>query len=480
VEKDPFAQSFIPYLDNRKHPFVLKITFPAKEPGPWEKTYNPFIVLQDSDPLTRLFMAKLVTPGGSVLKDLYLLVQRDQYRLPLPLSHVHNNRDIERSWQEATRIFAESHVSGFIFAPRPSPGDNINAFRSLFYCQLKDQFFHPLCPSCGGPLNLCTEDDLLENAGLSPYSSSLERYLYCPSCAGTEKEPLFFSQRKGKDESSALEDLPALIAGFEKIPGKAREPFPCSSCPETTACYGPEARAGERIIPFSFFPFHVMVFGSYPVDAIHYLKSPLPKAEITPEVVEEPMKEAESGAIAPSEEPEASSAVIDILTGLRRKWAAELPKPQERPTARKAEDTPEPEIKELPVDMLEKTMIFSPAEMETATSTTEAPAEKEPPPVTPPEPPQVPSGEPVLEKTMIFSPGTAPAPPAPGKRPSEKGPPVGPEHREPAPAEILEKTVISSPKEKKEDVPKQQKKTEKTEAIPETVIMSLDDLEGKK
>ncbi|MBW2093707.1 MAG: hypothetical protein JRI80_02360 [Deltaproteobacteria bacterium] len=471
MAQDSAPQSLIPYLDSTEHPFALKITFPVRTPDFREDGADPFITLNDTAPLTRLVMGRVITNTGYALKDLYLLLQRDAYQVSKASPDPFNNTDIERSWQEAARLFADPERGGFSFAFQPAEGKGILPFRSLFYCALKDLFFHPPCPSCGGLLELCTVDDMLETAGLSPYSSSLQRSLYCPSCVDAGNMPRFFAPRKEDSDPPVLADLHDLIRGFGQVLGNTQASFPCSLCPENAACYGSEEKAATRILPFSFFPFYLMAFDSYPVDAMEYLKAPSPKTMSAPEVVEEPRKEAHVQPDTRPEEPEEdSAAVIDILLALRKKWEANLVK---------AEKAPEQEIKELPVDMLEKTMIFSPAEMEMTPPPAQRPTEKEaPPPI--PESPQAPPGEVVLEKTIIFSPGTTPATPSPTEKPPGKAPPAAPKPQRQPSGEILEKTMIRSPDREKHDAPEQAKKTNKTEAIPETVIMSLDDLKGKK
>ncbi|OPX40639.1 MAG: hypothetical protein B1H13_06485 [Desulfobacteraceae bacterium 4484_190.3] len=476
MAQDSVLQSLIPYLDSTEHPFVLKIAFPAPTPHPRDNNHHSFIILNDANPLSRLFMGKLVTRNGSPLKDLYLLVQRDEPHFSPDLPHLRNNADIDHAWQEAVRFFSTSRNDVLSFTPETPGEKDFHPFQPLFYCAFRDLFLHPPCPSCGAPLELCTDNEVLEAAGLPPYAVSLQRYLYCPSCIAAGNGPLFFILRGKDDDLPVVKDLQFLIREFGKVLGNAEASLPCTSCPEATTCYGHEEKAGNRIIPFSFFPFYLLVFDSYPVDALNLLKSPLPKAaspEI--EVQEQPPKQAEPARDAPVEEPETDpAAVLEVLLSLRKKWAAAIPKPAEPPAEKEEKTPPAQDMKELPVDMLEKTMIFSPAEMDSPGSAPKTPAGKELPPDASSEPPQAPPGEVVLEKTMIFSPGTVPGPSSATKKPASPKPEV------PTPEDLLEKTVISSPEGKKQETPEQKKKARETEAIPETVIMSLDDLKGKK
>jgi hypothetical protein len=255
------------------------------------------------------------------------------------------------------------------------------------------------------------------------------------------------------------------------------------SCPENGSCYGPNEKAHDRIIPFSFFPFHLMAFDTYPVDVIDYLNAPFPKAvEMPQEDQKEPPAEAALQPRAEVEQPEErAAAVIDILMTLRKKWSAALNKTEKQPVNEKFQETLPQSLHDLPVEMLEKTMIFSPGDLKGPPHEPKKATEKSDPAPSPAGPHQAPSDEPDLEKTMIFSPGMAAAPPSAKK--TDRSAKV-PASEPPRPTFSLEDlpadTPPPPPQEKNSDTAKKKKPALESEALLETVIMSLDDLKGKK
>ena len=89
------------YLNPNENIFPLKIPLTTEDPSTLEKISFPFIVLTDSDPLTRLLEAKFITDAGSEIKKVFLLIQRDQYFLTKDDLWPLNNQDIDYSWQKA-------------------------------------------------------------------------------------------------------------------------------------------------------------------------------------------------------------------------------------------------------------------------------------------------------------------------------------------------------------------------------------------
>ena len=482
----PFLQSLIPCLDNAAHPFVLKIVFLDQAHTAPDSKVNPFIVLNDREPLARLFLAKAVTSTGNTVKDLFLLAQRDSYPPSEDMPSALTNSRMEALWQKACRLLNNRTTEPITFFTNPADDEMPVPFRSLFCCWFKELFFHPLCPACGRLLDLCIADDVLQAQGLPPYSSTLDRYLYCPSCTEAGTSSGFFAPQGQEGGSPVSSGLDELIRRFGALMEREDAAFPCPSCPEKKLCYGPEGKAVERIVPFSFFPFHLLAFDSYPVQAIGLLKpESLIQAEIPAEAApqqDQPVvmmtevekaagKEAmpeETGEKAELEEAEGDKrTLLDMLLAIRHKWEADLPAPDRTPEVRKVKEVPQKEITKLPVDMLEKTMIFSPGTMDTSPGP-EAKPEKQPAPVEPPTAP--PPREVQLEKTMIFSPGEMEQVSSPGAK--EAGEDVAPDQ--------LEKTMLAGAdiKGREEEKPVEKKKI--TEEIPETIIMSLDELEGKK
>lgn len=467
-------QSLVPYLDQTHHPFVLKLAFPKQPKIDSENLQTPFVILYDSDPLTQVFMGKVVTDTGKPFKDIFLLTQRGNYSPSVPALHGLTNRAVDRLWQEAFRLHKRGPGGISITLSANVKDDRtLLPFKSLFYCAFKDRFFHPLCPTCGRSLDLCRVDGILEARGLSPYSSSLDRYLYCPSCAEAEKLSDFYVPRKREGDPPFLLDLHDLIGAFGQIEDDMTRSFPCVPCAEKTYCYGAHGKALQRIFPFSFLPFYLLAFEAYPAHAMDFLRlvsggssegnsSVPPKEEgsVSAVALKEP-KEGPSPERTPSSR-ETDVAITRILLNIRRKWQTELKKKDKPDQAPEA--VLEPEKEPAPEPRLEKTMIFSPGTIDAISSSGQAARKEE----TPLAPPDSPAQGIHLEKTMIFSPDAADR----IASPSLPGPPGS--------EELNEKKGGHPPHTKIDEKAEPVVPQKKAEEVPETIFMSLDDLEGKK
>jgi hypothetical protein len=134
-------------------------------------------------------------------------------------------------------------------------------------------FFHPPCPKCGLLLQQCYDDNLLTSLGLQPYSTSLNRYLFCPACFESQGKSDYFTY-SGKDfNPSILKDHKDLIKKFgqlNEVPQKT-DPFPCMSCSSHQECYGAQGLAVSRIVPFSFYPFFMYILKDRLVNAVDFI-----------------------------------------------------------------------------------------------------------------------------------------------------------------------------------------------------------------
>jgi hypothetical protein len=467
VDKGLAVQSLVPYLDKARHPFVLKLAFPGQPKGHSGNLPDPFVVLYDSDPLTRVFMGKMVTDTGDAFKDIFLLTQRDGYPRSVPALDVLTNRAVDGLWQDAFRLRNTSGGKSITLSANLKGDKTFLPFRSLFYCAFRDRFFHPPCPTCGGLLDLCRADERLKAGGLPPYSASLDRYLYCPSCSEVETAPGFYAPSKGKNDPPSLLDAGDLIRAFGKIDDDVTGAFPCGRCSEKVSCYGAEGKALRRIFPFSFFPFYLLAFEAYPAHAMDFLglvSGASPEREVA--VLQEQKKSVPEEPLADERTPaskETAIAVTKLIVNIRKKWQADLERIEKADEAR--QEVMEPEAKPVPEPMLEKTMFFSPGALNAMSSTPGGTPKEKTPPVAPTEPP---AQEIQLEKTMIFSPDTvgriaSPPPPTP-----------------PVSGDRLKETVIQAPDTIKVEETRPVPPEKKAEAVPETIIMSLDDLKGKK
>lgn len=271
----PRFRSLIPYLTPRAGALHLRISHGPEGTTVLEKKSNPFLLVHESGPLALLVEGRLTTSVGREIKRVFLLVQQDDYRLVKDELRPITNQDVEQIWQEAFLLYSGS-FSGRSLITLPeqvSPEHTLAPFQSLFFCKLKQQFFAPPCPNCSFPLEQCYDDDLLMRAGLPLYSTSLRRFLFCPSCLASVNSSDFYTVSLKETDPPMLKDQQDLIKGFARI-GNGRESegsLPCPECSEWPTCYGADGRAPSRITPFSFYPFHMLIFDAMSLNAIDFL-----------------------------------------------------------------------------------------------------------------------------------------------------------------------------------------------------------------
>ncbi len=94
------SPSLLPYLDSAGAPLFLRVPLLTEDPAALERLPHPFQVIIDSDPLTRLYEAHFSSAGESTLGRLFLLVQRDQYRIGAQDLWPITNRTVDDFWQE--------------------------------------------------------------------------------------------------------------------------------------------------------------------------------------------------------------------------------------------------------------------------------------------------------------------------------------------------------------------------------------------
>jgi hypothetical protein len=260
------SPSLLPYLQSGDKQLKLEILLNSKDPAYLEKSPFPFLLINESTPFERLMEAKIVTGAGSAVKRLFLLQQSDNYRhVPDEMWPI-TNEDIEKRWRNVIEAYASRSSSGNpnpILLAGQIPGDGEHSpFNPLFYCSYKDVYFHPPCPKCGDFLQLCRDDTLLAESNLSPYSTSLNRYLYCPKCLQESDNPQFYAYSREAKDPPILKDRHDLINEYGDLILKSEYTgsFPCMNCPELTACYGTDNRVMSRIVPYSFYPFYLLIF----------------------------------------------------------------------------------------------------------------------------------------------------------------------------------------------------------------------------
>ncbi|MEW5802278.1 MAG: hypothetical protein AB1847_09255 [bacterium] len=292
------APSLLPYLDSTGAHFSLRLSLVTEEASSLEKAPFPFVVITDSDPLTRLIEARLLTDAGSEIKKVFLLVQKDQYLLARDELRPIGNQDIDTFWQKAFSSYESGNGkddSSFITLACQTGGQRTEGqgsqnsqnngqgerkgcllpFQSLFFCKHSRLFFAPPCPECGLAVQQCCDDDLLIRCGLQPYSTSLKRYLFCPSCVASGTSPTFYTLGLESFASPGLKDRWDLIRGFGHLLKGGNnynsEQFICWECPGQKECYSSDSLFLSRIVPFSFYPFRMFIIEAMSLHAMDFL-----------------------------------------------------------------------------------------------------------------------------------------------------------------------------------------------------------------
>jgi hypothetical protein len=270
--------SLLPYLGTGTGRFRLHIALISNERSVLERHPHPFPALAESGPFGRIMAGDILTDAGSPIRSVFLLRQPDAYPDLSDQIRPVTNPDIDRFWQEAYHWYQSGAVNPsapkelLLLAGQTDADGCLFPCRSLFYCLLKETYFHPLCPKCGLRLELCCRDGVLESAGLEPYAGSLKRYLYCPDCARKADGATFYVFALQADDPPGLKDRWGLIHDLGNLlvkPG-LEDRFPCSTCDQQMACFGPEDLSAGRIVPFAFYPFYLMIFEAATLHAMDF------------------------------------------------------------------------------------------------------------------------------------------------------------------------------------------------------------------
>jgi hypothetical protein len=275
VENNVEMPSLLPYLEAGEARFHLAF-FPIFQDHSVEgKAPFPFVTIDPSGPLARIIRAQVVSDGGSKVKGAFVFVQQDICGIrPDPLRPF-GNRDVEACWQRSFshRPGHESDESPIVLSGQTDEDGHLLPFRSLFFCKKTDSFFHPPCPACGNALCQCYDDDLLANQGLQPYSTSLKRYLFCPTCLDVVGNTEFYVFELDGSDPSTLKDRWDLIQGFGRLRDAMAKPnqFPCLECSRFEQCYGADGLALSRVAPFCFYPFYMAMYPAMSLQAQDFL-----------------------------------------------------------------------------------------------------------------------------------------------------------------------------------------------------------------
>jgi len=255
----------------------IRLVFSYPTHGEFDsKFHHSFPVISNNDPIAKIIKAEFATDAGSLIKSVFLLVQKDEYCFHSEALWPVTNHDIDLCWQRAYRI--KSGVkdlqdrSVIVIKEQIGEGNILLPFQPLFFCTKTSHFFHPPCPACGLPLEQCLDDNLLIKNGLPAYSSSLSRYLFCRVCAKEIPEPTFYVRSIRNPDPETLQDMSDMITGyFRLVRSNKISDIPCPECELLDECFEGTELARKRIIPFSFYPFYMMAFDAPTLNSIDFL-----------------------------------------------------------------------------------------------------------------------------------------------------------------------------------------------------------------
>lgn len=275
--KEILPPSLLPYLQSDKNHFRLEISLSSRENSFLEKSPFPFLTISESSPFERLLEARIVTDADNEIRRVFLLQQSDDYRHVPDEMWPLTNADIDQRWLNTIKFYSEKSKAGgsnpILLAEQIQQNGEYVPFQPLFYCSFKDVYFHPPCTQCGDLLELCRDDMLLAESNLAPYTTSLRRYLYCPQCLQASGSTQFYTYSREGNDPASLKDRRDLLNDFGNLILKSDslQDFPCLKCPELTTCYGTDSLVMTRIVPYSFYPFHLLIFEADTLSASDFL-----------------------------------------------------------------------------------------------------------------------------------------------------------------------------------------------------------------
>lgn len=265
--------TLLPYLENRDLGLRLKLAITGIDPK-WAQASLPAI--EASGPFAQIIEGFITADGHSSFSDVFALVQADTYLFsPSELSPI-TNIDVEQLWQQAWAAVCKGpEAKAFILPVQISANNSFLPLRSIFQCQFKQRYFHPLCPQCGQTLILCRDDQILHAAGLQGYSQSLERYLYCPACQmGSQEAAKFYTFHEPADAPPHLQGSCQLIEAFSRLLANEQlaDDLPCVGCDEAKVCFGPQTVVHDRLKPLFFYPFFMLLQPAPKLNLLEFLE----------------------------------------------------------------------------------------------------------------------------------------------------------------------------------------------------------------
>ncbi len=225
--------------------------------------------------LADIRQGQVVIDGTGVLAEVFFLVQPDNYPAAIsselrPIA----NPDVENSWQQAFVQLRSCQSSAMppAWSSQIDENGRLVPFRPLFYCRHMRIYCHPLCPTCGRPLELCRDDRMLREAGLCGYTDSLQRYLYCADCRQASSQAPFYCNTLFPDAPAQVRGCDDLVQDFSRLLAQSdlADDLPCVSCKEAIDCFGPPTLVLERMQAIHFYPFFLLMQPAPTLNALDF------------------------------------------------------------------------------------------------------------------------------------------------------------------------------------------------------------------
>lgn len=339
--------SLLSYLLPNNRNFCLRLFYKDSNTSPDSSSSSPFTLLKNDDPLAHIIRGAFVTDFGSIIKEVNCLIQRDTVLWPPESETSLTNSNIDHFWQQAmdNKINSPPEHS-MLLGAQVGEQQKLLAFASLFYCQRRQVYFEPPCPKCGKVLQLCKDESLLNAAGLAPYTTSLRRYLFCPSCINSDQN--FYSLKKEVADPATVLDCRQLIHAFGKLDPatQQRGTFPCLECQQHKNCYEGQQDVYDTLYTLSFYPFYLLITERDSLDGFHMLTL-LCENKAT-------LAQVPARANGPPSSPSNNKAISTILGEISDSWQKKAneqtvtglplstlePSPQKEPPLNEAPATP--------------------------------------------------------------------------------------------------------------------------------------------
>lgn len=261
--------SLLPYLQPEQGTFFLRLQPATPGTSDNDGTVSPFAILDDDDPLALRVQGAFFTDFGSVIKEVDVLLQRSTPYWPQEEDIPLNNSLVDACWQQtASRRRKRNRFQPMMFSSQVGKQQELLAFAPLLFCTQRHLYFEPPCPECGTELQLCKDDNKLESLGLAPYSSTLRRFLFCPSC-----QDRYYSYSKEDSDPALVLDCRQFIQALGSIKPETGQTkaFPCPECPQHDICFGEQQTAHKVLFPLSFYPFYLLITDRNSLEGFHSL-----------------------------------------------------------------------------------------------------------------------------------------------------------------------------------------------------------------